>query len=260
MLLYLLPTGYWISRLLTEAGSITATLATLCAVTVVLRNDWSQRARLTAVALAAIGLVATILMRPSSGVLLAAAVGGASMLMIATELMRHRRVDRAVTSLAGVCVTVVALWQVLANMLDLPGMRETVQDMFTRHFTQPDVPDPWLRLWEANKEYWPAQIEGWLNGGVPLAAASVLAFLVATVYVVPRALPARDALVWLAVGTTGLVTVAVHPVWSEVDRLMIVTWLPLVVGLAMVARRRSTVEAPAEPPGVSRQPSTAGTS
>lgn len=118
----------------------------------------------------------------------------------------------------------------------LPGMYETLQDKYTEHFSVPDVPDPWTRLRAQNREYWPMRVEQWLNGGQPLAAAPVLAFLVGGGYVAWQVLPWRDALVWLAVGTTGLVTVAAHPLWTESDRLMIFIWLPLVVGLAMVGR------------------------
>jgi hypothetical protein len=66
--------------------------------------------------------------------------------------------------------------------------------------------------------------------------STVLALLLVGLYVALRTLPPRDALVWLAVGASGLVTVALHPIWTEVDRLMIFAWLPVTVAVALVAR------------------------
>jgi hypothetical protein len=237
-LLFLLPTGYWISRLMSEAAVVAAALATLCAVTIVLRDHWSRRAKFVALGAVAAGLIAATATKPASGVLLAAAVGAAAALLIGVGFVRGRRVDRALVALAGVCAAVVAAWQGLTIMLDLPGLRETLQDMFTRHFTRPDVPDPMARLVELNEKHWPAQLDKWLNSGAPLAVSTVLALLLVGLYVALRTLPPRDALVWLAVGASGLVTVALHPIWTEVDRLMIFAWLPVTVAVALVARHR----------------------
>jgi hypothetical protein len=232
VLLYLLPTGFWISRLLAEAGAVAAALGTLCAITALLRAP-SSVARVRAGALVAVALLVTTLMRPASGVLLGSMVTGIAVVVVTWRTVR-RRPEPAVLTLATAGAGVVLLWQLIGLVADLPGTHETLQDKYTEHFSRPDVPDPWTRLGEQNLGYWPVRLDGWLNGGEPLAAAPVLALLVGGVYVVVRVLPWRDALVLLAVGTTGLVTVAAHPLWTETDRLLIFVWLPLVIGFAMV--------------------------
>jgi hypothetical protein len=234
VLLYLLPTGFWISRLLAESGAVAAALATLCAVTALLRAPVG-RARIRAAGLVAAGLFATTLMRPATGVLLAASIAGTAALVVIARSVR-RRPEPALLTLLAVGAGVVVLWQLISLSVGLPGIHETLQDKYTDHFSVPDVPDPWTRLREQNRGYWPVRVEQWLNGGEPLAAAPVLAFLAGGVYVVSRVLPWRDALVWLAVGATGPATVAAHPLWTESDRLLVFVWLPPVVGLAMVGR------------------------
>jgi len=56
---------------------------------------------------------------------------------------------------------------------------------------------------------------------------------------------------WLAAGLTGIAALLAHPIWAEADRLLIFTWLPMIVGLAMVPRRRATKKA--EEPALPRQ-------
>jgi hypothetical protein len=235
VLLYLLPTGFWISRLLAESGAVAAALGTLCAITALLRAP-AGRARVRAAGLVAVGLLVTTLMRPASGVLLAALVAGTALLLVTVRLSTRRRPEPAVLTLTATAAGVVVLWQLIGLVFGLPGTHETLQDKYTDHFRVPDVPDPWTRLWAQNQVFWPVRIDHWLSDGQPS-----LAFLAGGGYVTWQTLPRRDALIWLAAGATGLVTVAAHPLWTESDRLQIFIWLPLVVGVAMVGPRSGPV-------------------
>jgi hypothetical protein len=241
VLLYLLPTGFWMTRLLGEGGALAATLVTLCAATALLRAT-STRARWVSAGLTGAGLLVTTLMRPANGALLGAALAGVALVIGFVALIRRRRPEARVLTLLGVSVGVVLLWQVIGMLLNLPGMGETLQDKYTKHFTLPDVPDPWHRLWEQNREFWPSVLKVWMNGDGAITASPMLAILFGGVFVLFRALPWRDALLWFAAGATAFAALLAHPIWTEADRLLIFAWPPLALGLAMVLRRRSAAQ------------------
>ena len=132
--------------------------------------------------------------------------------------------------LAGIGATFVVGWQVISTLFGIPGAEETLQDMFTANFVNPDVPDPWSRLLELNRSFWPLQLNTWLNLGAPFAASTFLAVVVAGLGALCWAARFRYVVLWLAVGATGVLSVAFHPVGSEVDRLIALVWLPVAVG------------------------------
>ena len=249
VLLYLLPTGYWMTRLLGEGGAIAGTLVTLCAATALLRAT-SKRARWVTAGVVGFGLFATTLTKSANGALLGAALAGVAVIIAIVALIRGRRPESQVLTLLGVSVGMVVLYQVIGVLFNLPGMGETLQDKYTRHFTLPDVADPWHRLWDQNSAFWPWFIKSWINGDATMTASPMLAILFGGVYVLFRALPWRDALMWLATGLTGIAALLAHPIWTEADRLLIFVWLPMSIGLAMVARRRRPAdsERPETPP------------
>lgn len=234
VLLYLLPTGYWITRLLGEGGAVAATLVTLCAATALLRASHRKALWVTG-GLTAFGLFVTTIMKPANGALLGGALAAVAVIFVVVGLIRGRRPEAPVLGLLGASVGVVVLWQAIGVALNLPGMGETLQDKYTKHFMLPDVTDPWQRLWDQNREFWPTVIKVWINGDAAMLASPMLAILIGGVWVLFRALPWRDALLWLAAGATGFAALLAHPIWTEADRLMIFVWLPLALGLAMVA-------------------------
>jgi 4-amino-4-deoxy-L-arabinose transferase-like glycosyltransferase len=254
-MLFLLPTGYWLTRLLAESGAIAGTLAALCGGVLVLRNDGSRLARTASGGLTLVALLALTLVKPASGVLLAAGMAAAAVLIGAHDLIRRRRIGLPVRLLGAIAVTVLVLWQVMSAIFDIPGAEETLQDKFTASFTLPDVPDPWSRLLDMNRAFWPLQIDGWLNGGAPFAASPFLAFLVAGTAALCWAASGRLALLWLAAGGTGVLSVVAHPVASEVDRLLVFIWLPVAAGLALALRRpeRATRDVSADGAGERHQ-------
>ncbi|MBQ1075090.1 hypothetical protein KBX06_18240 [Micromonospora sp. C31] len=247
-LLFLLPTGFWLSRLLAEAGAIAFALAALCAAVPLLRRGGTARSRLLLGGAVAAGLLASTVTRPATGLLLSAAL--TAVLGALTLVRRHRAGwEAGLVVLTAACGVATAVWLGLSAALDIPGAEETLQDKFTVHFTRPDVPDPWPRLVELNRDFWPTQLDAWWNGGAPLAASPLLALLLVGFAALFRALPGRAALLFATTGATGLLTLVAHPKDSEADRLVLVIWLPVVVGLAMLLGRpaRPAPDTPGEP-------------
>ncbi|MEU2664337.1 hypothetical protein [Micromonospora sp. NPDC007220] len=235
-LLFLLPTGFWLSRLLAEAGATAFALAALCAAIPLLRPGGSTRGRLLLGGAVLAALLGSTVTRPATGLLLS---GALTAVLGALTLARRRRAgwEPGLVVLTAACGVATAVWLGLSAALDIPGAAETLQDKFTVHFTRPDVPDPWPRLVELNREFWPAQLNAWWNGGAPLAASPFLALLLVGFAALFRALPGRAALLFATAGATGLLTLVAHPKESEADRLVLVIWLPVVVGLAMLLGR-----------------------
>jgi hypothetical protein len=237
LLLFLLPSGLWLTRLVAEPGAIAAMLAALCGAAGVLRPGAARRTQVVCAVGTLLALAALTLVKPATGVLLAAGMAAAVVLIAVWEKVRDRRVAFATWALGGVAVVMLVAWQVAGALVDLPGAEETLQDKFTASFTQPDVPDPWSRLLDMNQAFWPLQLNGWLNGGIPFSASPFLALVIAGLVLVAWVAPGRQALLWLAAGATGVVSVVAHPVPSEVDRLLVYIWLPVGVGLALGLRR-----------------------
>jgi hypothetical protein len=122
-------------------------------------------------------------------------------------------------------------------------MSESLQDSFTDHFYQPDVPDPWSRLLEVNSRYWPH----WLTF-TPMNVT-----LLAGCVVGGWAMWRRDrfvAVLVLACGALAFALTAAHPEVSQGDRLYVLAWLGPVVGLPMAVQRPATRVADERPPFV----------
>ncbi|MEV4463895.1 hypothetical protein AB0J51_09750 [Micromonospora echinofusca] len=250
-LLFLLPTGFWLSRLLAEAGATAFALAALCAAVPLLRPGGTARGRLLLGGAVLAGLLGSTVTRPATGLLLSAAL--TAVFAVLTLLRRRAGWEPGLVVLTAACGVATAVWLGLSAALDIPGAAETLQDKFTVHFTRPDVPDPWPRLVELNRDFWPAQLNAWWNGGAPLAASPFLALLLVGFAALFRALPGRAALLFATTGATGLLTLVAHPKESEADRLVLVIWLPVVVGLAMLLDRTArpapdTAGEPGQPP------------
>ncbi|MVZ99141.1 hypothetical protein F8568_001810 [Actinomadura sp. LD22] len=220
-LFYLLPTGFWGSRLLAEAPMMLCVLAALAGAVLVLRG----RAVIAGSALLACALALLCVVKPANGVALAAALAAGAVLLLPVFASR-----RAFLAVAGIAALVLAgnLW--ISDALHLPGVHETLQDTFTRHFRRPDVPDPWHRLSGAVGDLWsddigPAMLDD------PLIPA---AFLLAAAGLVARV---RWDAAWplAAAGLTGAAVASMHPIVNETPRLTIAAWIPVAFGLAALA-------------------------
>jgi hypothetical protein len=214
------PTGYWGSRMLTDGPALAATLLAL------LGAWWLTRGlvRRGAVVLAA-GMVAGFLFRYSSETLVAAALCiGAVICLRFVAAARHR----GTVWLAALAGGGAVASQLVSTALGWPGIAESMQDTFTKHFIRPDVPHPIGRLLALNLRFWVY---------FPVLEPTSLLLLLGLV-VVGVALWRRDpvfgALV-TGIAATGIGTVAAHPLASQADRLMVAVWLLIVLGVPLVA-------------------------
>jgi hypothetical protein len=175
-----------------------------------------------------------------------ALVGGGAGLLGRDE---GRRRGLALAALA--LVTGIGLLAAFAA-LGLPGIRETLQDLLTDHFQRPDVATPVRRLMGTLGRRGPALIGALLpNPLVPIAIVLGLAPLL----LIRRAWAA----LWAVGGLATLSTVVIHPVVSEVPRLIAPLWLAVALGAVLGAaallevppqlrRERDRLSLPREPP------------
>ncbi len=226
------PTGYWGSRMLTDGPSLATTLLAL------LGAWWLMQRRLRAgTAVLVAGLASGFVVRYSSEQLVALALAlGALICLKWVPSARHR----GAVLLAAVSGGGFVLSELLSTLLGWPGISESLQDTFTRHFIRPDVSDPIGRLVRLNLHFW---------GYFPVSEPTALLAgggLVALAVLLVRRDPAYGVLV-VAVAATGIATVAAHPLASQSDRLMVAVWLLLALGLPRLlpSRARSRPEEPA---------------
>lgn len=226
------PTGYWGSRMLTDGPSLAATLLALLGAWRLAR----QRIRSGALLLLA-GFFAGFVVRYSSQSMVAAA------LMVGAALCLWRVPSsrtRGMKWLLGLSAGGAVLSQVATAALDWPGVNDSLQDTFSKHFIRPDVPDPVLRLLSLNLRFW---------AYYPVLEPTAL-LVVLVLIVVGVALWRRDAVfaaLTIVVAATGFGTVIVHPVSSQADRLMVAVWLLIALGVPLLLSdlRRRLVPAPA---------------
>jgi hypothetical protein len=106
--------------------------------------------------------------------------------------------------------------------------RDSAEDTFTSHFYLPLVPDPWQRLLHFDLHYW----QYWIQDHTA-EPAMLLSLTAAAVFLLCRHGAAGLAVV--AVGLTGVATVAAHPDASQLDRLMMPVWVIGAVGFPLLA-------------------------
>jgi hypothetical protein len=145
-------------------------------------------------------------------------------------LLPCTRTRPAYLLLTGVSAAVLAGDLGVAAILHLPGLSETLQDTFTKHFRYPDVPDPWTRLSDQARRLWRRNIGPDLLDD-PLIPA---AYLCGVLGLFARL---RRNVTWPIVlaGLSGAAVASAHPLASELPRLSVVTWIPVALGIAALA-------------------------
>lgn len=209
-LIYLLPTGFWMTRMLADGAMLVGCLVVLIGAML------AWRGRLSGIPIAVAGLAWTFLSKSANGVAMALVLLVAS--IAAVPIRSSNRRGALLTG--GLGLAALVGWFALSPALRLPSLNETIQDFATRHFTRPDIPDPYTWLWEQNLAWWPETVERMIVSPLPL-----ISVILATVLLVART--RHVALLWLGTGLTGLVVLAAHPVDAEYERLTIPVW-PLV--------------------------------
>jgi hypothetical protein len=177
--------------------------------------------------LLAVSLAVCAVTRYSSALVLAALTAAAAVAVWCG--MRERR-HRWTALLAGLSAIAASLTAMLISALALPSATTTLQDTFTKHFADPDVPDPWQRLADLDARYW----AHWIG-----AQACLPIFLVPTLVGAWALYRYRPDLGWFALATAlaGSLQVAAHPLLQEADRLGVLMWMPAVLGLPLLVAR-----------------------
>jgi hypothetical protein len=132
-------------------------------------------------------------------------------------------------------------WLLAGSILGLPSLTEGMQDLATRHFRKPDKPHVISWFVHYSSLVWPHKI-------LPILASDpwLLVLIPAVAALFWRA--RRFAPLLAAAGLTGLAVVALHPVSTEVTRLLIPLWVTASAGAALLVgleeHRRPAVPEP----------------
>ena len=220
-LLYVLPTGWWGSQMLTEGPVLLGVTAAVLGGVLCLAG---RHGRGSLVLLAGLGI--TGLVKYSTATLVAAAVVAAVLVGGWRDTNRRGALTAATIAAA---VGGLLFWMTQTHRL--PGSNETLQDMLTGHFASPDVPDPIRMLIDTDIHYWTA----WLTLA-PMNLALIAGSVVAA-YVLWRV---WKPAMWLvgAVALVGIAAAAAHPDPFEFDRLYSLMWLLPAVGLPLAGHLR----------------------
>jgi hypothetical protein len=215
---FALPTGGWLAVMYADGWMFATLTASLAAAAAFLRTD--RRAWLAAFALSVLVLYAT---KSANAIVLVVA----TVLLAIASVMLTGSLRTRVVELAAVAVAVGGLMTVTFGALGLPGLTETVQDLLTEHFDLPDVASPWPQLLQQAAALGRTAL--FALAGQPVVLAAALIGLIA----LAAARTWWAGLVALA-GVAAVLTVVVHPVRSEIPRLMAPIWISVAVGWGLV--------------------------
>ncbi|WP_353942913.1 hypothetical protein ABII15_15505 [Streptomyces sp. HUAS MG91] len=235
------PLGWWSLQPLTEGLVLACVLAALWGAVGLVRGA----GRLPHALLMAGALAGCFLVRYSTALPLCAALAAALAAHGAARVRAGRCAD-GFWRAAGIAGAGLLLCAGAVPLLGLPSTAVTLQDTFTVHFTSAPVPDPWSRLWHLNTAFW----SGWW--GEQAARPAYLVLTGAAVWALRLRSPALGGLC-CAVALVGFAQIAAHPLAGEAERLGVLGWLPVALGLPFVpgalrgrAPRPRTPEPPAE--------------
>ncbi|MGW3910069.1 hypothetical protein ACWEBX_00860 [Streptomyces sp. NPDC005070] len=233
------PLGWWSAQALGEGLFTVCVLCVLWGGLLLLR----RRSLVKGTALVALGYVAGGVTRYSSALVLAVVLGAAATWALCLRPpWRHRGTAVLVaSSLAAAGGVALAM-----RMLGLPSSQVTLQDTFTHHFDTPEIAAPWSALLDLDARFWPDWIAR--QAGMPyFLVLTGLAVWALVRYGNGLGLPAFGAAV------TGACAVAAHPLVQEADRLGVLMWMPVVLGLPLVVDRHWSSVSVAEVPMTEKQ-------
>ncbi|MFE5737274.1 hypothetical protein [Streptomyces celluloflavus] len=147
----------------------------------------------------------------------------AAAMLLFVRRTRHRGTWR----LFGLSAGTTAAVALISKLMALPGTSATLQDTFSKHWTKPEVADPWQDLFHLNHNFW------W-QWAQQQALAPLLVFPLALALWGLWRRSAPLALVVTGLGATGLATVIAHPVYFQADRLYAAVWLITAAGLPIL--------------------------
>ncbi|MFF2381867.1 hypothetical protein [Streptomyces sp. NPDC058108] len=217
------PLGWWSAQALSEGLFTVCVLGVLWGGLLLLRG----RSLVRGSALVTVGYLAGGVTRYSSALVLAAVLGAAATWALCLRpSWRHRGTAVLAVSSALAAAGVLAAMR----FLGLASSQATLQDTFTHHFDAPEIADPWGALLGLAGRFardWVAQ-----QAGLPY-------FLVLT-GLATWALARHGrglGLLALATAFTGASAVLAHPLVQEADRLGVLMWTPVVLGLPLLVDR-----------------------
>ncbi|MET8860226.1 hypothetical protein [Streptomyces sp. NPDC004579] len=217
------PLGWWSAQALSEGLFTVCVLCVLWGGLLLLR----RRSMAKGTALVALGYVAGGVTRYSSALVLAVVLGvAATWALCRGRSSRHRGTAVLAVSSAVAAGGVVAAIRILG----LASSQATLQDTFTHHFETPEIADPWSEL---------MGLAGRFAGDWIAQQAALPYFLVLTA-LAAWALARHGkglGLLSLAAALTGACAVLAHPLVQEADRLGVLMWTPVVLGLPLVVDR-----------------------
>lgn len=227
------PLGWWSAQALGEGLFTVCTLGVLWGGLLLIR----RRSASGAAALTVLSYTAAAVTRYSSVLVLAALLATAALAALCfSGRLRHR----GTAVFAGLSAAAAGGVVVAMRILGLPSSRTTLQDTFTHHFDGPEVSDPWRALLGLAGRFW----RDWAaeQAAIPyfLLLTAVAAWALATY---------GDGLGWLALAAslTGACLVTAHPLVQEADRLGILMWMPVVLGLPLIVDRHWATRPVREP-------------
>lgn len=235
--LYCLPTFFWLQQYLTEGLMLVCTLVVLIGTVLVLRG------RIVAgVVVCSLGYLAGLLIRYSSFSLLAACLAVCLLLLAATGPETFPTGCWRTIRLAAYHGGAFVILSMIPWLLGWPGLRDSLTDTFSDHFTTPAPADLYGRWFTLMGRYLDGV--GRLYGGDPVLPLLVLG----SVVLLWRHARELGAVV-TAAALTGIGTALAHPVSSQGTRLYVQVFLVGVFGVGFgvdLAQRSFTPRLAAE--------------
>jgi hypothetical protein len=217
------PLGWWSAQALGEG------LFTVCVLGVLWGGLLLIRRRNVAggAAVTVLSYAAATVTRYSSVLVLAALLAAAAAGAFGfSRRLRHR----GTVVLAGLSAAAAGAVVVAMRTFGLPSSQITLQDTFTHHFGAPEVSDPWGALLALAGRFWQDR---------SAEQAAMPYFFLLTALAVWALVTYGDGLGWLALAAalTGALLVTAHPLVQESDRLGVLMWMPVVLGLPLIVDR-----------------------
>ena len=126
-------------------------------------------------------------------------------------------------SLAAIALIITGTYLAISPLLGYAGIEDSLQDLATHHFRDPDVADPIGLLLRSDRAL--------LVAAPGMLAAAILP-VVASVIGIGGLIQRRtvEAAMWAAAGAASLVLVLLHPITAEIPRLVAPLWLSAALG------------------------------
>ncbi|MEU8243598.1 hypothetical protein AB0C07_35545 [Actinoplanes missouriensis] len=223
LLYYVLPTRQWSMDPRSEAALLTLFAACLLSI------GWLMTGRTRrGVALFSFVFVFGFFFKYSQFMLLAAGLAGTGVIALLLAKRAGRPLKPLMIIVIGGAIATAGNF-LGAKLMGWPGGAESMQDLLTVHYLNPDVADPvggWL---ERNRYFWP----WWL-----LQRVQEPLWLVSWVVAAWGLVKARSTVSFAIYATViaGLLTQAGHPNPGGLDRLIVVIWFLVICGIPILVQ------------------------